>query len=194
MKVKLFSISALLVGAAIFTAACGSKGTTSEVVGASDTSPVSSAPKENSAKLDQDFCQVVKTFSKALYYTEGGWGNHMANMESNKSMAGSVKAPFEALQWATKELLRVSPPEYIEGVQRQLDYVDSYVDMLARFDFDLQTIINNATPVELSFLTEWGSNSYFDDETGQTAISPKLVELFRVECVDKLGQDWFEQS
>jgi hypothetical protein len=184
MSAKRSAVSVLLVGMAVVIAACGAGTSTSEQDGSSDGSAVSSTSIATSGKLDQDFCQVVKTFGEALYYTEGGWGNHMGNLEYNEDMAGSVKAPFEALQWATKELLRVTPPAYREGVQRQLDYVNSYVDMLSRFDFDLQTIIVNATPVELDFLTEWGSNSYFDDETGQTAISPKFVELFRAECAD----------
>ena len=142
-----------------------------------------------------DFCPAVKTFLRALTYTEGGWGNHMGNVEYDSSISGNVKAPFQAVQWAAKDLARTIPDQFRTEAQRLKDYIDSYVETLGRFDYDLQTVVQNATPTEISFLAEWGSNQYFDDEAGTTLFPPEPFKTYvQDNCIARLGEEWWQES
>jgi hypothetical protein len=175
----------LIIISLVFASACSSS---------QERNSRASAPTTTLALSVTEFCPAMKAFSKALSYTEGGWGNHMGNIKYNDDMRGSVRIPFESLQSALDELNRVSPVEFLDGIKPLLAYTNSYVATLRRFDFDLQRIISESTPAEISYLAEWGSNSIFDDEDYSTVLTPEIWKYTEIHCINKLGEDWWMQS
>lgn len=109
----------------------------------------------------------------------------MGNIEYNDRIDANVKSVFEAVQWAIADLHRVIPDGFKAEATREKSYIDSYVTTLGRFDFELQTVITQATPTEISYLAEWGSNEFYDDETGITALPPTFVKYYQDKCVSQ---------
>jgi len=182
---KRIKMMPLIIISLVFASACSSS---------QERNSRASAPTTTLALSVTEFCPAMKAFSKALSYTEGGWGNHMGNIKYNDDMRGSVRIPFESLQSALDELNRVSPVEFLDGIKPLLTYTNSYVATLRRFDFDLQRIISESTPAEISYLAEWGSNSIFDDEDYSTVLTPEIWKYTEIHCINKLGEDWWMQS